>query len=251
LLPITFLSYGQKGLSPKKIHQVKPLPKIRAADVLWYRRVLREIDLTEKINQHLYFYQKNVYPNYSLYDILYYNLKNGTITAYNSKDDRFTTKLNIDQLPTKTGDFIETNNLLSFEELNSRNVTKYWIKEDSIYDSKNSIVDVRIVGICPVKIKKSKNGNVVGYQQLFWLYFPHIRKVLVNYDAYKQKDDDKTERISFDDVFISRIFDSYIIPKPNATNMNSNALPREFSIKLENEKIRRYYYDEEKELWGY
>ena len=239
-------------LTPSKTYPIAPLPKIRAADVMWHRRIWREIDLTEKINQHLYFYENNVYSKYCLFDIFLYHLNKGTITAFSAIDDQFTEEIPIDKLQILLSDSING----KLTTLNSKDVVKYWLKEDWIYNSKKSKIEVRIVGICPVKIKKGKNGNIIGYQQLFWLYFPHIRGVLVNYEVFKQenkKGNDsgkENERISFDKVFLDRMFNSYIINRSTDKDKHVSKNKTELDVKLELEKSKYYLFNTLSRLWN-
>ena len=223
-------------LDPPEIYPVTPLPQIRASDVMWHRRIWREIDLTEKINQHLYYSKNNIYAEYALYDILLHYVNNGLLTAFSPINDRFTDSLRIDSV-----------NQISPE--NTNDVVKFWLKEDWIYNSRSSEIEVRIVGICPVKIRKDENGYVAGYEQLFWLYFPNIRGVLVNYTAFK-KELTNDERISFDKVFLDRMFNSYIINRGAKTEHYINKNKTELDKKLELDKTKYYYLNTDDMLWG-
>ena len=232
---ITGFSQGPVGES-SEIYHVTPLPQIRSADVMWHRRIWREIDLTEKINQHLYFSKNNIYPDYALYDILLHYVNNGLLTAFSPVNDQFTDSLSIDSV-----------NQVSPE--NTNDVVKLWLKEDWIYNSRSSAIEVRIVGICPVKIKKDENGYIIGYEQLFWLYFPNIRGVLVNYTAFKEELTNK-ERISFDKVFLDRMFNSYIINRGSKNQHYINKNKTELDKKLELDKTKYYYLNADNMLWG-
>lgn len=234
---LTTIGFSQAPvLEPKEIYPVTPLPIIRAEDVMWHRRIWREIDLTEKINQHLYFYKDNIYPQTSLYDILLHYINNGLLTAYATTNDRFTDTLAIDSV-----------NQLSPE--NSKDVVKFWLKEDWIYNSAYSKIEVRIVGICPVKIKKDADGQIMGYEQLFWLYFPNIRGVLVNYTAFKEELTNN-ERVSFDRVFLDRMFNSYIINRGSKTEYHVGNNKTELDQKLELDKTKYYHLNTTTNLWG-
>ena len=57
-----------KTLELKTMYVVKPLPIIDERDVMWHRRLWREIDVTEKINQYLYFGNEKDKINCSFYD---------------------------------------------------------------------------------------------------------------------------------------------------------------------------------------
>ncbi len=239
-----------KTLELNKIFPVKPLPIVDARDVMWHRRLWREIDLKEKINQLLYFPNEKEKRSCSLYDVLHYNLMKGYIKAYDPKDDKFSKELTINELSNLVGDSVyDKNKQLVYQQLDSRDVVKYWLKEDWFYNAKYSKIDVRIIGICPVKLKIDKEGNILGYQQLFWLYYPNLRITLNNIEAFKKEKEDDP-RVSFDDVFINRMFNSYIIQKEGGQKQQVKQHKSELDIKLENEKTKMYYYKRETNLWG-
>jgi gliding motility associated protien GldN len=223
---------SQRVLSPSIHKTVIEQPQIRASDILWHKRVLREIDLKEKQNSHLYFSQKNPLPDNCFFDILLHFIKNGDIIAYSTKDDNFSKELSIEEV-----------NILLLPNFNSKDVVKIWLKEDWIFNSLYSKIEVRIVGICPVIINKDSEGTITGYKQLFWLYFPNIRATLVNYDAIKTEE----TTYSFDDIFINRMFSSLIINRKSAENNNSKNLLDE---KLDLERSKFYQYDISSDSWG-
>lgn len=219
-------------LSPTTHKTVIEQPQIRASDILWYKRIWREIDLKEKQNEHLYFSKNNPLPNNCFYDILLHFIKKGQLVAYSAKDDNFTKELSIEEV-----------NSLFPSSFNSKDVVKIWLKEDWIYNSLYSRIEVRITGICPVIINRDIDGAITGYKQLFWLYFPNVREVLINYDAIKTED----TTISFDDVFINRMFSSIIINKKSQENNYTKSLLDE---KLDLERSKMYQFNEITESWG-
>ncbi|MBL4594430.1 MAG: gliding motility protein GldN [Flavobacteriales bacterium] len=242
--------FNTKLLGPEKIFPVKPLPIVDERDVMWHRRLWREIDLKEKINQLLYFPNEKENRNCCMYDLLYHKLMKGHIKAYDAKDDSFSKELSINEISNIVGDSVyDANGQLVYKKLDSREVVKYWLKEDWFYNAKYAKMEVRIIGICPVKIKIDKEGNIVGYQQLFWLYYPNLRITLNNVEAFKKEKEDDP-RVSFDDIFINRMFDSYIIQKEGGQKQHLKQHKTELDIKLENEKTKLYYYKRETGLWG-
>lgn len=247
LLFIVNSAYGQVK-DPIKIYPVKPLEKVEAKDVMWHRRLWREIDLTEKINQHLYFGDSKTNRNYCLYDILNKYIQSGAIKVYSATTDDFTKELTISETNNKTGDSVFVEGKLIYKQLDSKDVVKYWLKEDWFFDTKYSKIEVRITGICPVKVKKDKNGNILGYEQLFWLYFPNVRGALVNYDAFQKQEDES--RISFDDVLTyNRMFNSYIVVKSGNKLRELKQNKTELDVKLENEKTKIYHFNKQNQLW--
>ena len=239
-----------QALEPKEIFPITPLPQIDSRDVMWHRRLWREIDLTEKINQHLYFGDSKSKKDYCLYDILDRYIQKGLIKGYSAENDEFTKELTVQEINSKSGDSILVDGKLTYKELDSKDVVKFWLKEDWFFNAKYSKIEVRITGVCPIKIKKDKEGNIMGYEQLYWLYFPNIRGVLVNYEALKKEKDDDP-RVSFDDVFIKkRMFNSYLIIKAGVKLKEIKQTKTELDIKLENEKTKIYHFNEKTKLWG-
>jgi hypothetical protein len=125
---------------------------------------------------------------------------------------------------------------------------KFWLKEDWFFNSKSAKVEVRIVGICPLKLKVDTDGRIMGYQQLFWLYYPNLRGELTNLEAFRKKSDDS--RVSFDDVFIGRMFDSFIIQKRGGEKQHVKYNKTELDIKLEMQKTKWYHYKKNTSVWG-
>lgn len=95
----------------------------------------------------------------------------------------------------------------------SEDIVQYRLKEDWFFDNERSVLDVRILGICPVVYRKDANGNINGFKELFWLYFPECRYVFQNFFVQSRHND--SQRMSFDDLFWKRMFQSYIIKETN------------------------------------
>lgn len=240
-------------LTPTTKYIPKELPLIRSQDVMWHRRLWREIDLKDKINQHLYFSKNNPNPNTSLFDLILQEVVNGNLNAYHPKDDKFSEKIDSNSILNFIGDSVFSNDTSInkkkvFQPLKSKDVVKLWLKEDWIYDSKYSKIEVRILGVCPLKIKRDEFGQVIGFEQLFWVYFPQLRFTLVNYEAFKKEITDN-ERVSFDDVFIDRKFDSFIINQNTNNDYHLKDNKTELDKKLEIEKTKNYYFDEVNKVW--
>ena len=78
-----------------KTQRVVPYPFIREADVMWYRRIWREIDVTEKINQPLYYPLEKINDRKSLFDVIKDGLLvDGSITAYDPGADGWEDEFN-------------------------------------------------------------------------------------------------------------------------------------------------------------
>lgn len=205
--------------------KVTPYPNAREADVIFAKRVWREIDLREKMNQYL------ASPKRRLMDVLLAAVQARDVVAYDpapTKDDpsgdSFTRRLTptqafsrladsslIDIIDKKTGE--KTGSRMVGGEFNLDNIVKFRIKEDWLYDKQRGIFEPRIVGIAPLIQVKVSGVNNTEYQPAFWLYFPEARTILATKEAINRSSD--ATGLSFDDVFMKRLFSSYIIKQSN------------------------------------
>jgi hypothetical protein len=123
--------------------------------------------------------------------------------------------------------------------LSSEGIVAYNIKEDWFFDKERSILDRRIIAIAPVanytyvvpptpadysrgsliiyeysipKIGKGSKfeeyNDLKEEKEMFWLYFPELRDVIVNY--YTFNDNSDSQWMSFDDLFWKRKFSATI-----------------------------------------
>lgn len=247
-----------------KTQRVVPYPYIREADVMWYRRVWREIDLREKINLPLYYPTEPINDRKSLFDVIKQGiLEDGSITAYDpgpiGLDDEFTKAL----LPSEVEDMLfsvdttmtedlETGELVpvyTTTEIASANIRKYLIKEDWIFDRQRSVMDIRIIGLCPLRENIGEDGELRGYSKMFWLYFPELRYVLVNWDVFNREND--AERRSFDHVFWTRQFNSTITKVSNVYDRNIAQHKTGIDALLQGEEIKEDLFNFEHDLWNF
>ncbi|MBS1546634.1 MAG: gliding motility protein GldN [Bacteroidetes bacterium] len=247
-----------------KTQRVVPYPYIREADVMWYRRVWREIDLREKINLPLYYPTEPIHDRKSLFDIIRQGiLDDGSITAYDvgptGQDDEFTKPLLPTEVKallsktdtTQTEDILtgEMKQVISTNDVKSESIKKYVLKEDWIFDKQRSVMDIRIIGLCPKQEVRGDQGEVRGYKPLFWLYFPELRYVLVNWDVFNREND--AERRSFDHVFWTRQFNSTITKVSNVYDRNIVQYQSGIDALLESERIKADLFDFEHDLWNF
>lgn len=236
------------------------LPYVRQADVLWEKRVWQIIDLREKINHPLYFPTTTIDDRQSLMQVLMSSINEGSIRAYD--DDEFTMPMTPEEIKenyarqevrrfTRPEPPYEEYDSLIVIPLSSEDVTKYRIKEDWFFDSKRSVLDVRIIGICPVRERiDPETGESLGDQTLFWVYFPEAREVLVNAPVFNRMND--AQRVSFDDLFMRRMFNSYIYKESNVYDRQINEYI-EYTLDqlLEAERIKDDIRNYELDIWEY
>ena len=131
----------------------------------------------------------------------------------------------------------------------AEDIVQYRIKEDWFFDNERSVLDQRIIGICPVVYAKDQSGNITGLKELFWLYFPECRYVFQNFFVQSQHND--SQRMSFDDLFWKRMFQSYIIKESNLYDRELQNYRAGVDALLESEKIKEKIFIFEHDLWSF
>lgn len=251
-----------KETSPTR--RVVPYPHVREADVMYYKRVWREVDVREKMNHSLYYplqpIQEIGFVRMSLYDILKQAIEEGTITAYDANDAEFTvplTKTEVEDILSEETVFTDIDLETGMERevtttsfIRASQISKFWIKEDWFFDRERSVMEVRIIGILPIINALDENGNIRGPQGLFWVYYPEARYVLANHEVYNRQND--AARLTFTDLFKKRIFSSYIRQE---TNVYDNRPLADYTSGIETLLEARRIQEEivyfEHDLWQY
>ncbi len=255
----------EKWIYEKEIGQRTPAPyqAVREADVMWAKKIWRMVDLREKMNHPLYYPTNPIGDWHSLIDVILGEIKSGTVNAYDAAEgDDMTVVITQADIDTKfgaTSDTIEVedpNNpgLFSLEviktEASSSEVKQYIIQEVWYFDSKLSSLQVKILGLCPIRI--SYNTDLESYQRrkLFWIYYPDFRTTFANHESYNRNND--AHRISYDDIFLQRRFSSSIQAESNVyDNRDVTQYETGRGALLESEKIKEAIFNMEQDLWEY
>jgi gliding motility associated protien GldN len=241
--------------------------EIEENDVLWSKVVYEYIDLNEKINFPLLFPtsdDKNIIGRKSLWRILKEYIKSNVTN--NPKDS-----LNSIEIYS-TGDFTkkltnsEVIDLMSYEQVSRRlNTTKnifvesnqiggYKIKGMWYFDKKYAELKYRLLGIQPVGANtedlKSNTPNPKRDKSYFWIWYPTLREMLHKQMVYNDKN--TATSISFDQLLISRRFNSYIYKEDN---VYENREIGDYKTKglqsiLESERIKKEILDFELDMWN-
>ncbi|MBL4594051.1 MAG: gliding motility protein GldN [Flavobacteriales bacterium] len=242
--------------------RVVPYTHVREADVMWHRRVWRIIDLREKINHPLYYPIQPIEDRKSLYDVIKFALEEGTLTAYDDVNDEFTVPLTKAEVEEKMGRSVVQEQYDEYGEImdgfadtviepyTSQDIVSYRLKEDWFFDNERSIMDVRIMGICPVRAEIDLETEAFkGYVEMFWIYFPEARYVFANWDVFNRQND--AERRTYEDIFWKRMFNSYAYKRSNVYDRNNKDFLKNIELLLEADRIKEDIFIMEHDLWHF
>lgn len=239
-------------------------PYLREADVMWAKRIWQVIDLRQKINQTLYFPIDELENRKSLFDVIRIGLiDQGSITAYGTgptqEDDEFRYPLGQTELDSMLNPVViryrenldtgEKEEVRNVEEVTSRDVVSYKIKEDWIFDKQRSERYVRIIGIAPIVLRYSESGEIKGQKELFWLYYPECRYIFNNYDVFNTHNN--SQEMTFDQLFQMRMFQGYVVKEDNVYNRGVSPTWKGVDALMESERIKNDLFVLEHDLWHF
>ena len=255
------------GLFAKKTtmdRKPAPLPVIRESDVIWSKTVWRIIDFREKSNQHFYYPTRDIQGRNNLVNILLKGIEDKRITAFDAtiSDNEFKEPISYSQVKQEFGDSIKHIKVTDLNtgndrdstiqsELPVRDVKQLEVKEIWFFDKQKSTLQVRILGICLIRVfKKDPKDSTFVRKRLFWVYYPEIRPILAKQETLNEFNE--ARGLSFDDIFITRKFDGYIVKEENVYNNRSieEYATGEYAFK-ESERIKNSIFDYEQDLWEY
>ncbi len=266
---------------PKR--EMVPYQGIREADAMYSKRVLRMIDLDEKINHPLYFpirpinYPGGQQPERSRVSLIHLLFHIGILNPAEAQR-KMVFKFDPNDFnnwyksPIPPEDSTGRNQVLTYQEdievldeqtgmrewetrdraIALRDVKSYLLWEEWVFDKQRSVMDVRIIAIAPVaKFITEKSGiEELETQRMFWVPFPQYRPLLAKYEVFNVQND--SERRTFDDLFAQRRFESYIISE---SNVYDNRFIRDYLLGIdamhEGKKVEAELFNFEHDLWEY
>lgn len=250
-----------------------PLPYLREADVTWSKLIWRHVDMREKANHHLYYPTKPMGNRMSLMDLLLSHVKPSEgnpnpLVVFDDED--FKIPLKYEEILGRLGAEEKTQTITDFDPITGRefqrtetittdakpeDVIQLLVKEQWYFDRQHSMFRVRVLAICPVRVyfRQDERGNETEDQlrrQVFWVPYEDIRPILVKQEVHNRFND--LNSLSFDDVFLQRIFSGFIYQE---SNVYDNRPIAEYAIGrmaiYEAQRIQEFIFNFEQDLWEY
>lgn len=261
--------YSRKMTQTK---QAIPYPYLRESDVIWETCIWRTIDFREKFNQFFYFPkgEDSVYNNQgrtNLAYLVYKSAANGEIEIFDDDElkipidwENMYRKLNkadttmTDPVYDEYGEIIdEGHDTIKYKSFTSDDYYKIHIKEFWYIDKQDTRMKVRIRSMALVdeNCKEIDGEMECNPTTRFWIPMNdmRVRNIFARTDAYDIYNNN-AER-SYDEVFITRYFDSYVTRETNVFNREIHDYLTGEDAQLEAESIEERIFNIESDMWEY
>ncbi|MEO8933647.1 MAG: gliding motility protein GldN [Xanthomarina sp.] len=265
---------GVRTEAQKEVDNDKPLEYgyVDDRDIMYSKMTWERVVLDERVNFPFYYPvdTNNIgKERRSLFDVLWRNVKDGTIE--NIYDDSyFTTKRTLRDIQSAMSK-IDTLDI-GYEQFNadgyvdpeyivrrditSYDISAYLIKGLWYFDKRQSELKYRLLGIAPAApdVNFIDSDDVENREPiaLFWVFFPDARDVL--HQAKSFNNQNSAVPFSFDHLLNSRRFNGYIYKEENVYGdrqvteyISENALMQ----LLESDRIKEKIRDFELDMWAY
>lgn len=242
--------------------KIVPYPSIREADMMWKKRVWREVDFRQKMNLPFYYPIESHDGERNFISVIMDALAAGDIQAYKVKTNG---ELN-EEIPysklkksldapkrfkkeQEDGSIVYIDTVIAFKP---QTVERLHIMEDWYFDSKRSQLLVRIQAISPVQMVEINIGgrDTLVPNEMFWVKFNDSTRMVLSEAPFFNRNN-SAARLSYDDVFWKRMFDSYIYKEENVYDRRIGDYATGIDALYESERIKQEIINYEQNVWEY
>lgn len=253
----------EKELGKEPINCAPELPRVKSDDVIFAKRLTRDIYFADPTNRYL----TPVDTNRNFLTILLRGISTGQIEAYqtwNPSTGRVEELIDYNTLLTKTDASAGLGFPLQFSEQELLAKCGLRIVEDWYFDTNRAEFKSFIIAIGMIvpslaassaSVPKLKDPTVKlgeageGMVGLFYVNYPTIRNYICKFNVYHPNE---KIRYSFDDVFQLRYFSSLIIEESNPDGYklaNRPDLKSGLDKLLEADRIKKSLIQYEQDMW--
>lgn len=231
--------------------------KQEIGDAPWVREIYRYLDLSKDKNAALYFPEFPIGERMNLFTMTFKLLVAGDVEAFEYLPDG--RELFIDEYKLKVKGFLDNQGILYREEngkfiveefdIPSNEVQGYYIKEAWYFDITKSVVDTKILAICPILYRQDDFGVDTTRYPLFWIPYENIRPYALRMPIMTSNLNNAQNQ-TIDDYFRKRSYDGEIYKTTNMRNQSLAQLyPTDSLMKKEQRKIEDQLVQFNKNLW--
>jgi gliding motility associated protien GldN len=229
-------------------------PRPNRNNIRFYKRIWRDFDLTDSLNKIF------ATPGETLMQLIMDAIKTNRLIPYADETFRsqlsykkvlkiFTDSALVAVFDSVSGEQISSKTV--YNEFNADSVTKFELKEDIYFDIVRGKLVTQIVGLAPIRKLKSSDGELIGEQHPFWLYFPQCRNLFAAKEVIDPQRDIYNE--SYDDLFCQRLFKTEIVKESNPADLRiKDKYPNDPEKQhLESLRIEKEIQNYKNHLWKY
>lgn len=262
VLSLPLFSTAQSNVGaypPKALKETVPTAPatLQEQNVKYSKRVIREIDPRQKVNKGL------TWPQNHFSNVLFMAVTDSQVTAYKNNlfTDYYDYEFVADSLHIKC-EWIDVEDSLypgtyytieiCYNVMADLFYEKFWVMEDWVFDYERGVLEPRIIAIAPIHYPEIA-GVSLGAQPLYWVKMEDLRPVIAKEEMFTT--DNKAARLSFDDFFQMRLFDSYVVKESNVFDYKIRDFD-EFkddgvAALLKSEEIDNDFFLFEHDFWQY
>ena len=257
--------YDDSFTKERKVLSREP---VRGADVIWETKIWRMIDFRERFNQFFYYplEKEGIEDRKNLVYTVWNAILNGEITVF--EDDEF--KIPIDnellkrrytKIDTLWLEIEDEEGITDYQavivpkDFNSEDIYQLKLKEIWYLDKEVSTISVQIIGMAfvmqDIRVDDEGEYELRGNVTLFWVPFmsESVKNLLAN--NYVYRDYNLAVLPSWEQIFYTRYFNSFIIREDNIHNRYINDYLLGMDALKEAERIETTIFEMEIDMWDY